>query len=434
MGLRRSTVEGVGVTTAQAATDAAEPSLALRIEDCRSCGSPELREVLSLGQIPLTDDYPRAEDLARPPRRFPLDLAVCPRCSLVQILHTVSPEDMFEEYFYYSSFSQALLEHSRAHALSLIESRSLGADSLVVELASNDGYMLKNFVAQGIPVLGIDPARGPASAARKAGVETLTEFFDRDLAESLRNDGVEADVVIANNVLAHVPDLNGFVAGIATLLAPGGIVVIEVPYVRDLVEKHQFDTIYHEHLCYFSVSALDALFTRHGLTLNDVEHLTIHGGSLRLRASQHNERSDSVDRYLAAESTAGMRDGSFYDRFGAAVRETQASLGELLRRLRADGCRIAAYGAAAKGTVLLNSIGVGSELIDFVVDLNEHKQGRYLPGTSIPIEPPGRLLEEMPDYVLLLAWNFKDEILSQQRDFVERGGRFVVPVPEPRIV
>lgn len=422
------------MTPAEAGLDERARPLAGRISGCRSCGSGDLHDVLSLGEIPLTDDYPGPAEVALPPRRFPLDLAYCRRCSLVQILHTVPPEEMFEEYFYYSSFSPALVEHARANALRLIEERSLGPDDIVVELASNDGYLLRNFVERGIPVLGIDPARGPAAEARAAGIETLSEFFGLEVAERLRAEGVEADVVIANNVLAHVPDLNGFVAGIKTLLSADGVAVIEAPYVRDLVEQHQFDTIYHEHLCYFSVSALDSLFSRHGLVLNEVDHLPVHGGSLRLHASRRGGRGAAVERYLAEEHEAGMRDGTFYDRFATAVDETQRELKGLLDQLHAEGRSIAAYGAAAKGTVLLNSIGVGRDVVDFVVDLNEHKQGRYLPGTGIPIVPPEHLTEAVPDYLLLLAWNFKDEILAQQTAYTEAGGRFIVPIPRPEIV
>ncbi|MDQ4145910.1 MAG: class I SAM-dependent methyltransferase, partial [Actinomycetota bacterium] len=352
----------------------------------------------------------------------------------VQLSQTVSPEVMFEDYAYYSSFADTILQHARENAHRLITARELGPDSLVVEVASNDGYLLRNFAEKGIPVLGIDPARGPADAAEALGIPTLRAFFGPELAAQLRSEGRLADVVIANNVLAHVPDLNGFVAGIASVLKDDGVAVIEVPYARDLIEHREFDTIYHEHLCYFSVSALNDLFARHDLTLNEVEHYPIHGGSLRLYLGLKSEVGRSVRSYLQSEAEGGLLQHDYYRSFAAEVRDTQAALLELLRSLRAQGKRIAAYGAAAKGTVLLNSSGIGSELIDFVVDRNVHKQGLFMPGVHIPIHDPLGLVTEKPDYTLILSWNFKDEIIRQQEDYVRAGGRFIVPVPYPSII
>jgi SAM-dependent methyltransferase len=404
------------------------------ISGCRSCGSSELRPVLSLGDTPLTDSYLEPDELREVEPKYPLDVVFCSGCSLLQIRQTVPPEVMFEEYAYYSSFADTLLMHSRENALRLIAERGLGPQSLVVELASNDGYMLKNFLERGVPVLGIDPARGPAEVAEAHGVPTLKEFFGEELAARLRADGRRADVIIGNNVLAHVADLNGFVAGIATLLKDDGTTSIEVPYVRDLIEHREFDTIYHEHLCYYSVTALVALFERHGLHLNEVEHYPIHGGSLRLYAGLEDRPGDSVRTYLQAEADAGMAEYGYYQNFGDDVRETQRSLTRLLRELRDQGKRIAAYGAAAKGTILLNSSGIGADLVDFVVDRNVHKQGRHMPGVHMPIYDPSRLSEEMPDYVVLLSWNFKDEIMRQQDEYRRKGGRFIVPIPYPEVV
>jgi len=402
---------------------------------CRSCDHRGLEPILDLGLMPLSDGFLTEAQLGDREPRHPLEVAFCPACTLVQILETVPPEVLFcEDYPYFSSFSAHLLEHSRANALELIERQKLGPDSLVVELASNDGYLLKNFVEQGVPVLGIDPADGPAKAAEKIGVHTLNDFFTIDLANRLAGEGTQADVIIGNNVLAHVADTNGFVHGVSTLLKDSGVAVFEFPYVRDLIDHNEFDTIYHEHLCYFSMHAVDALFRRHGLFVNDVRRLPIHGGSLRIYANHHEAPAASVTDLLAEERRLGLADRSYYRAFADRVAHVHDRMTSLLSELRAAGKRIAAYGAAAKGTIMLNYIGCDADTIEFVVDRNVHKHGKWVPGSRIPILAAEELQARMPDYAVILPWNFKDEIMSQQAGFVEKGGRFIVPIPEPHVV
>jgi SAM-dependent methyltransferase len=402
---------------------------------CRSCGGENLRVFLSLGNMPLSDGLLTADALQREEPRYPLDVAFCPDCTLVQILATVPPEQLFgADYPYFSSFTDSLLEHSAANVAARIEERRLDGKSLVVELASNDGYLLQYYRERGIPVLGIDPALGPVAAARARGVETLQAFFGRELAIQLATNGRQADVIHANNVLAHVADTNGFVSGIGTLLKEDGVAVIEVPYVKELIDHGEFDTIYHEHLCYFSVTALAELFRRHRLSLNRVEPLAIHGGSLRLFVEKRERQDRSVTGYLQAERQAGLDRFDYYAGFSARVARIRSDLVALLARLKREGARIAGYGAAAKGTILLNYAAIGREMLEFVADRNVHKQGRYMPGVRLPIVAPARILEEQPDYLLILPWNFKDEIMEQQAEYRRRGGRFIVPVPEPVVI
>lgn len=310
----------------------------------------------------------------------------------------------------------------------------LGAKSLVVEPASNDGYMLKNFAEHGIPVLGIEPAPKQAEAACRAGIRTLSKFFTKELGEQLKQEGRAADLLIANNVVAHVSDPNGFVAGIRAVLKDDGLAVIEFPYVRDLIDQGEFDTIYHEHLCYFSVTSADALFRRHGLYINDVRRIPIHGGSIRLYVQPIENRNASVQEILAEEQDRGINTYDYYAGFAERVKNFRSEARKLIREIKSAGKRIAVYGAAAKGTIMLNYLGLDQRTLDYVVDKNTHKHGMYMPGVGLRIVDPKRLVEDKPDYVMILPWNFSEEIIREQGDYHAAGGRFIVPIPNLAIV
>lgn len=404
---------------------------------CRGCGGTGLRHVLSLGTTPLANALLRADQLDKPEPAFPLDLVFCPRCALLQLEHSVPPEQMFRDYVYFSSFSDTMVRHAGDLAREMRDALGLNADSLVVEAASNDGYLLQHYRQAGVGVLGIEPAVNVAEVARsQRGIPTLCEFFTRDLAVRLRGEGKAADLFHAHNVLAHVPDLPGFLAGIRELLKPTGVAVIEVPYVKDFLDACEFDTVYHEHLSYFSLLALDHAFCASGLTIHDVRRVAIHGGTLRLYASPSATArpvTPAVARLLADERAWGLDSLAPYDAFAHRVYTLKTELLALLATLKNQDKRIAAYGASAKGSTLLNFCAIGHGTLDFVADRSTVKQGRFTPGTHLPIVAPDALLQQQPDYCLLLTWNFADEILQQQAEYRRRGGKFIIPVPTVRV-
>ncbi|MGZ8997410.1 MAG: methyltransferase domain-containing protein [Allosphingosinicella sp.] len=412
------------------ATTAAAADLA---PSCQGCGAALVRTLVDLGEQPLANSYIPHGREAEPEPVFPLHARVCDRCLLVQVDNVTPPETIFNaDYAYYSSFSESWLAHCRHYAERMSERFGLDKDSLVVEIASNDGYMLQYFVAAGIPVLGIEPAAGVAAAAEAKGVPTVREFFGLDCATKLARQGRSADLLAAKNVLAHVPDINDFVAGIPILLKPEGVFTVEFPHLLNLIRETQFDTIYHEHFTYLSLLAVQKIFARHGLTIFDVERLPTHGGSLRVFAARREagrEASESVGEVIEEERAAGLDRPEGYAGFEARVRRVRADLLQFLAKAREEGSSVAAYGAAAKGNTLLNYCGVTRDQIDYVVDRNPAKQQTLLPGSRIPVRDPAALEEERPDYLLILPWNLRDEIIAQNAAFREQGGRFVTAIP-----
>jgi SAM-dependent methyltransferase len=404
---------------------------------CRSCGGRLTVTMADLGLQPASNAFIASLDAAREEKRYPLRAKVCESCKLVQLDYDVAPQELFDNYVYFSSYSDEWLAHAKEYCDMARRRFALDSRSLVIELASNDGYLLKNFMALGVPVLGIDPSATVAAAAQNIGVPTLVEFFGESLARDLVREGRQADLIVANNVLAHVPLLNDFVAGIALLLAPAGSATIEFPHLLALLENVEFDTIYHEHYSYFSLYAIEQVFRRHGLRLYDAETLPTHGGSLRVFASHLRraelEDSASLQELRAQEHAAGLADLATYLRFAERVENCRRSLLEFIGRAKHEGKTLAAYGAAAKGNTLLNFCGVTPADISQVADRNPHKQSKFLPGTHIPVVSPEALLRSRPDYVLILPWNLQEEIRQQLSEIKAWGGRFVTPVPVVRV-
>ena len=408
-----------------------------KVRGCLFCEAPLRTTFVDLGMHPLCESYVSAEKLDQMEPFYPLHVFVCERCFLVQLQEYVSPSDIFSEYAYFSSYSDSWVQHAKQYTEMIIERLGLGQDSFVVELASNDGYLLQHFMGKGIPALGVEPAANVAKVAMERGIPTVTKFFGEQTARELVAEKRCADLVLGNNVLAQVPNINDFVEGIRVLLAPHGVVTIEVPHLMKLMEENQFDTIYHEHFFYFSLMSAERIFAAHGLTLFDVEELPTHGGSLRIYGHHDEDTGHRLtDRYRELkqrEKAAGFDRLETYGMFAEKVRETKRKLLEFLIEAKRKGKTIVGYGAPGKGNTLLNYCGVRGDFIDYTVDRNTYKQGKYLPGTHIPIYPPERIKETKPDYVLILPWNFKDEIMGQLRYIRDWGGQFVVPIPEVRV-
>jgi len=386
---------------------------------------------------PLCESYVTADRLNEVEAFYPLHVRVCGRCFLVQVGDYVSSDHIFSEYAYFSSFSDTWLKHAADYVDMIVARLDLGKASLAVELASNDGYLLQNFVRKGIPALGVEPAANVAKVAVEKGVPTLVKFFGRETAQSMVAAGQRADLVIGNNVLAQVPDLNDFVDGIRLILKPQGVATLEFPHLMRMVAENQYDTIYHEHFSYFSFITAEKLFAAHDLVLFDVEELSTHGGSIRIYARHQDDNSKPVDKRVVElrnrELDAGFDRLDTYSTFGEKVRESKRSLLEFLIQAKRSGKRIAGYGAPGKGNTLLNYCGIRTDFLDFTVDRNPYKQGKFLPGTHIPILTPDKLVEAKPDYILILPWNFKDEIMKQMAVIREWGGKFVVPIPSAKV-
>ncbi|HET6145679.1 MAG TPA: class I SAM-dependent methyltransferase [Candidatus Acidoferrales bacterium] len=405
---------------------------------CQFCGSQLRHTFADLGMSPLSNSYLHIEQLNQMEPFYPLHARVCSQCFLVQLEQFEKPEAIFGDYAYFSSYSSSWLDHARTYAHRVIERFSLSAESLVMEVASNDGYLLQYFHEKGIPVLGIEPARNVAEAALKKGIRTISKFFGLETARELQTRGQQADLIAANNVLAHVPDIKDFVSGLKLALKPRGIITAEFPHLFRLIEANQFDTIYHEHFSYFSLLTIQEIFANGGLKIFDVEELTTHGGSLRIYACHEDAASpragSGVSLLRDLEVAAGLRDLKTYSSFDESVRETKRSLLNLLIRLKREGKSVVGYGAPAKGNTLLNHCGIGKDFLDYTVDISPHKQNLFLPGTHIPIFAPEQIRITQPDYVLILPWNLRDEITEQLAYIREWGGRFIIPIPNPEVL
>jgi SAM-dependent methyltransferase len=403
---------------------------------CRFCRTPLRCQFADLGVSPLSNAYLRGDQLSRMEPFFPLTVYVCETCFLVQLPAVETPENIFSNYAYYSSYSESWLEHSLRYCAAMKERLGLGRESQVIEIASNDGYLLQYFAEAGVPVLGIEPAANVAEAAQARGIETIVKFFGLATGTELAAAGREADLLLGNNVLAHVPDINDFVAGMRVALKPNGTITMEFPHLMRLMIGNQFDTIYHEHVSYLSLLTVRQIFAAHGLTVFDVDELPTHGGSLRIYAAHADvaEVRPSVDALEGRERLFGLDRINAYLGFAEQVRQSKRSLLRFLIRAREEGKQVVGYGAPAKGNTLLNYCGVRTDLLEFTVDRSPHKQGLFLPGTRIPIHAPERISETRPDYVLILAWNLRDEIVEQMRHVRDWGGRFVVPIPSVEVL
>jgi hypothetical protein len=404
---------------------------------CRFCGSELKHTFIDLGMSPLCESYVSADQVNQMESFYPLHVYVCAQCFLVQLEEYVVPEDIFSEYAYYSSYSTTWLKHSENYVHQMIDRFHLDHKSLVIEVASNDGYLLQYFVERQIPCLGIEPAANVAKAAVEKGVPTLVEFFGEKCARRLSGEGKSADLIAGNNVLAQVPDINDFVFGLQILLKPGGVITIEFPHLMRLMADNQFDTIYHEHFSYFSFITVENIFATHGLVLFDVEEIPTHGGSLRIFARHRDDQTKPINIHVIElrerEVQAGFTQIEHYTNFAGQVKETKRKLLECLIQIKRQGKTIAGYVAPGKGNTLLNYCGIRTDFIDYTVDRNPYKQGKFLPGTHIPIFPPEKITETRPDYLFILPWNLKEEIVRQNSFIKEWGGQFIVPIPEVEV-
>lgn len=416
-------------------TDETDPGQISDRTICRVCGSRELHKFLSLGPTPLANSFLEPDQLGNTEGSYPLDVCFCSNCHLVQLAHVVSPEVMFREYAYETSAANPMQAHFAELAEEVIQNFKPDEDSLVVDIGSNDGTLLQNFLKQGFSVLGIEPASNIAQLAESRGIQTVNEFFDDNSANNIREGHGQAGIITATNVFAHVDNLEGFLHGIDTLLADSGVFIIEVPHLLRLIEKAEFDTIYHEHLSYFSIHPLIHMFQKFGMVVVDVQEVPVHGGSIRVFVQKSPaDQSDSVSRMQSEEQEAGLYSLATYTGFAEKVKLVREELVQLLKTLKEDGATITGYGAPAKGNTLLNYCSIGTDMLDYITDTTPSKQGRYTPGTHIPVLPEEKFHEGPPDYALLLAWNYADEILKKEQGYRKSGGKFILPIPRPEVI
>ncbi len=408
------------------------------MKTCLYCGGILQTEVLDLGFSPISNEMLTETNVGQPQLFYPLKTYFCDNCYLMQVSEIISPKKLFNDYTYFSSYSASWLKHAEVYSKKIIDRLKLSSKNFVVEIASNDGYLLQNFLDRNIPVLGIEPAENVAAVAQEKGINTLVDFFDAGLAEKLISEYGKADLIIANNVFAHVPDIKGFVKGLKILLAENGVITIEFPHLLNLIKETQFDTIYHEHFSYFSLITANKIFSESGLKIFDVEKLKTHGGSLRIYVTHVNSDwqtvSQNVTTTIREEEIFGLNNPEVFKNFGTRVKQIKRNLLDLLIKIKNDGKTIIAYGAPAKGNVLLNYCGIGTDFIDYTVDKNPYKQNKFLPGTAIPVFSPDKIKETKPDYILILPWNLKNEIMAQLEYTAEWNAKFIIPIPEPMII
>ena len=409
----------------------------MKMIKCRICSKKIEKIFVDLGYTPLSNSYLK-KNMINKEKKFPLHAYICTKCMLVQLGEFESPKNIFSDYAYFSSYSKTWLKHAEEYVKKMKKRFNLDSDSLVIEIASNDGYLLQYFKKSKIPVLGIEPAKNVAKIAKKRKISTMIKFFGTKLAKELCKSGNQPDLLLGNNVLAHVPKINDFVEGLRILLKHEGVITLEFPHILQLINKNQFDTIYHEHFSYFSLTTLKKLFTMHKLKIFDVEELDTHGGSLRIfikhESNKRYKEKKSVIKLLEKEKLFGLRKISTYNNFSQEVNSIRIELLNFLQKARKNNKIVVGYGAPAKGNTLLNFCGIDSELIKYTVDMNPHKQGMYLPGSHIPIKEPKEISRTKPDYVLILPWNLKDEIMNQLKDIDKWGGKFVIPIPKVRVI